>query len=186
MNNNNDLIAAVARLSRMMRRRPVEDDALTHMGYHILQAVQQNDGIRTTELAELVGVRPASISEALGRLEHDGYVTREKDAADSRAKRVFITDKTREQFEQRAKSKQEENDRLLACLTEDEATMFLTVCDKLCAFLEQEDPSAVHKREDHHRHHRSHGQNCDHHSGHRDNSHGANSHRHHVKEEENG
>lgn len=141
MDSSKDLIAAAARLSRMIRRHPMENDSLSHMGYRVLRAVQQNNGIRTKELAEQAGVRPASISEALNRLENDGYVIRVKDASDSRVKRVYITDKTREQLEERTKIKQAENDRLLACLTEEEATVFLTACDKLCACLAQDTPA---------------------------------------------
>lgn len=138
MGQSKDLVAAVARLSRMMRRHPVEKDSLSRMSVHILRAVQENDGVRATELAGLMGVRPASITEALNRLERDGYVIREKDAADSRAKRVFVTQKARAQFEERTRGQQEENNRLLSCLTDEEADAFLTICGKLCAFLEQD------------------------------------------------
>lgn len=160
MNQDKDLITAIARLSRMMRRHPVEKDSLGRMSFHVLRAVHEKDGIRATELAELLEVRPASVTEALNRLERDGYVTREKDAADSRAKRVFVTEKARAQFEERTRGQQEENDRLLACLTEEEADTFLAICGKLCAFLEQEHcdasrkegrmPRHNNKREHHH------------------------------------
>lgn len=150
MGQNRDLISAVARLSRMLRRHPVEKDALSRMSVHVLRVVQENDGIRATELAELAEVRPASMTETLNRLEREGYVTRERDAADFRAKRVFVTEKARAQYQERTRGHQEENDRLLACLTEEEAETFLSVCGKLCAVLEREHPDS-HRREDRHR-----------------------------------
>lgn len=156
MGQNKDLIAAIARLSRMIRRHPVEKDSLGRMSFHVLRAVPENEGIRATELAELVNVRPASMTEALKRLERDGYVIREKDAADSRAKRVFITEKARAQLEERMLGQQAENNRLLSCLTDEEADMFLTVCGKLCAFLEQESADVPRKEKHCHKHDNKH------------------------------
>ena len=144
MGQSKDLVTAIARLSRMMRRHPVEKDSLSRMSVHILKAVQENDGVRATELAGLMGVRPASITEALNRLERDGYVIREKDVADSRAKRVFVTQKARAQFEERTRGQQAENNRLLSCLTDEEADTFLAICGKLCAFLEQDSQHSHH------------------------------------------
>ena len=138
MTDNKNLINAIARLSRMTRRHPKEAEPLSDMGHHILHLVMEQDGVRTTELAELAGVRPASLTDALDRLEKYGFIVRKKDIVDSRVKRVYITEKTREHIEIRSKIKQKKNEQLLACLTEEEADVFLTVCDKLCAFLESE------------------------------------------------
>ena len=116
MGENRDLVAAVARLSRMLRRHPVEKDSLSRMSFHILRLVQENDGIRATELAELVEVRPASMTQALNRLEQEGYVTRERDAADSRAKRIFVTEKAKARYEEHTRGQRQENDRLLGTI----------------------------------------------------------------------
>ena len=156
MGENRDLVAAIARLSRMLRRHPVEKDSLSRMSFHILRLVQENDGIRATELAELVEVRPASMTQALNRLEQEGYVTRERDAADSRAKRIFVTEKARARYEEHTRGQRQENDRLLACLTEEETDAFLMLCGKLCAELEREGADAPRKEGRDHRHHHYH------------------------------
>ncbi|NLN24054.1 MAG: MarR family transcriptional regulator [Clostridiales bacterium] len=44
------------------------------------------------ELAELLGVRPQSLSEALMRLEEDGLVRRERNEEDKRELRIFLTE----------------------------------------------------------------------------------------------
>lgn len=161
MNQNKDLIAAVSRLSRMLRRHPIERDSLGHMSFHILRAVQEHDGIRAAELARLMEVRPASITEALNRLERDGYVLRKKDAVDSRVKRVFLTDKACTQFQKRARDQEAKNQLLLTSLTEEEADTFLTVCSKLCQVLEQEFPQPPCREYDH-PHHDSNHDDIDH------------------------
>lgn len=139
MNDKMNLIEAIARLSRMMRRRSNEQELISPMAHYVLRIVMGNDGIRASKLAKLAGVRPASITDAINRLEKQGYVIREKDEIDSRVKCIFITDKTRKQMEEHTKIKQKRNAEMLACLTEDEAEAFLTTCEKLCAFLESEE-----------------------------------------------
>ena len=135
-----DLIEAIARLSRVMRRRGNGDETLdlSHMGHHVLRIIMKHDGIRATELAALADVRPASITQAVSRLEKLGYVVREKDHEDSRVKRIYITDKTKEYIEKHTKVKRERNERMLSCLTKEEAEVFFNLCNKLCMFLEQE------------------------------------------------
>lgn len=133
-----DLIAAASRLYRMMRRHPKTDDQMTYAGNQVLHLVMENDGIRATELAELAGMRPASVSDALNRLERNGFIIRKRDQLDSRVKRVFITEKTRQEIEIRTRFKRERNARMLSCLTEEEALSFLSVCEKLCRFLESD------------------------------------------------
>jgi DNA-binding MarR family transcriptional regulator len=136
MSQNQDLIFAITRLTRMLRRHPVEQDGLSHASHHILRIVQENDGIRAAELAQLMAVRPASMTQALNRLEQEGYISRKRDESDSRAKRVFVTEKARAQYQEHIRSRQADNDRLLACLTAEETEAFLAICDKLCAVLE--------------------------------------------------
>ena len=136
-----DLIEAIARLSRVMRRRGKGDETLdlSYMGHHVLRIIMAHDGIRATELAALADVRPASITDAVNRLEKLGYVVRTKDLKDYRVKRIYITDKTKAYIEKHTKVKQERNKRMLSCLTKEEAEEFFTVCNKLCTFLETED-----------------------------------------------
>lgn len=138
MEKKEDLIAAISRLYRTMRRHPKEDDQMTYAGNRILHLVMESDGIRVTELAVLAGMRPASITDALNRLEKNGFISREKDALDSRVKRVFITEKTRQEIEVRTRFKKERNARMLSCLTEEETETFIAICSKLCTFLESD------------------------------------------------
>lgn len=142
MHEEKDLLAAISHLSRVMRRTPQEGDALSYNAHRILHLVMENDGIRSTELAELAGIRPASLTDALDRLEKHGFVTRQKDAADSRVKRVYITARTRQEIAERIQAKRERNAAMLACLTEEEIATFLAVCKKLCAFLEEDNRRA--------------------------------------------
>ena len=133
-----EMIEAIARLSRVMRRRSKAQEPLSYMGHYVLRMIMENDGIRATELARLADIRPASVTQVVNRLEQQGYVVRKKDDADSRAKRIYITDQTREHIEAHTKEKQVRNERMRSCLTEEESDAFLATCEKLCVFLESD------------------------------------------------
>lgn len=57
------------------------------------------DGILIRELAVYAVVQQSTLSRALDALVRDGLVRRETDASDSRATRVYLTDKGRETYE---------------------------------------------------------------------------------------
>ncbi|WP_026368943.1 MarR family winged helix-turn-helix transcriptional regulator [Aminiphilus circumscriptus] len=135
-----DLMEHIARLFRMVRRRPTDEQCLSRGAHRLLHLVLQNEGIRTTDLAERMGVRPASLTELLRRLDEGGYLRREKDENDSRVIRVFATKKAFGEHMRLEAEHRERNARLRACLTDDEARMFCAICDKLCVFLEKEQP----------------------------------------------
>jgi len=135
-----DLMEHIARLFRMVRRRPTDEQCLSRGAHRLLHLVLQNEGIRTTDLAERMGVRPASLTELLRRLDEGGYLRREKDENDSRVIRVFAAKKAFEEHVRLEAEHRERNARLRACLTDDEARMFCAICDKLCVFLEKEQP----------------------------------------------
>lgn len=58
----------------------------------ILQCITDNPGVSQRELAEMLGVQPASVSELLIKLEQKGFVRREKLEADHRSIGVFPTE----------------------------------------------------------------------------------------------
>lgn len=58
----------------------------------IMALLAQKPGITQKELANLLGVQPASVSEVLGKLERKGFVQREKAELDRRSVRVTLTE----------------------------------------------------------------------------------------------
>lgn len=71
---------------------------LSELGLHagqemILCSLWQSDGLSQTELAEELGVQPATVTKMLNRMVRNGLVERRKDSTDQRISRVFLTDK---------------------------------------------------------------------------------------------
>ncbi|WP_349580832.1 MarR family transcriptional regulator [Sulfitobacter sp. NFXS29] len=63
-----------------------------------LAVLSVTDGILIRELAVYAVVQQSTLSRALDALVRDGLVRRETDAADSRATRVYLTDKGQEAY----------------------------------------------------------------------------------------
>ncbi len=81
----------IAQVCKAHRQRA--DDLLNEIGLHVGQemvlcALWENEGVTQTELAERLGVQPATVTNALKRLERKGLVKRVPDDDDQRVTRV--------------------------------------------------------------------------------------------------
>lgn len=81
----------VARLLRTTYDRRVRELGLTRSQWWVLTHLFRKDGITQSELAEMLELEKPSLGRLLDRLEAKGWVRREMDARDRRAKRVFLT-----------------------------------------------------------------------------------------------
>lgn len=175
MNNKPDVIMAVMKLSRAMRRHPMrpappppphehEHDCghghghgcghghghghchgPHHHGPHhmppmaggrLLSILKENPNLSSRELAELLDIRPSSLTELLARLEQEQLVSRTPDENDRRIIRISLTEKGAEREEQIAAERAAHLEKFSACFTEEEAAQFCALCDKLAAHLE--------------------------------------------------
>jgi DNA-binding MarR family transcriptional regulator len=82
----------VARLLRVTYDRRIKCLGLTRSQWWVLTHLYRNDGATQSELAEVLEVEKASLGRLLDRLETKGWVRREADAHDRRAKRVYLTE----------------------------------------------------------------------------------------------
>ena len=89
----------LAQVCKLHRQRA--EDLLSEIGLHVGQemvlcALWGKEGVTQTELGEHLAVQPATVTNALRRLERKGLVRRVPDADDQRISRVFPTDEGRE------------------------------------------------------------------------------------------
>jgi DNA-binding MarR family transcriptional regulator len=73
------------------RRDPATRRVLSDRQASILDHLDDVQALRLTDLARHMGVTPATMSVAVGRLVRDGYVRRGHDARDRRAVRLRLT-----------------------------------------------------------------------------------------------
>jgi len=81
----------VARLLRLSYDRRMKALGLTRSQWWVLTHLYRNDGVTQSELAQTLEIDKPSLGRLLDRMESSGWVTREEDAKDRRAKRVLLT-----------------------------------------------------------------------------------------------
>lgn len=135
-----DVIFAVMKLTRSMRRcppRPGKPGEGFHPGMgRTLNILAENEGVSSRELAELLDLRPSSLTELLTRLESEGLVTRTPDENDRRVSRVALSDKGRELAAKMTAEHEERKAKASACFTDEEAVQFCEMCQRLGLHLE--------------------------------------------------
>jgi DNA-binding MarR family transcriptional regulator len=85
----------LGRMCKLMRSRihAMFDDIGLHRGQHfVLHVLWKNEGITHSELAARSCVQPATITNALKRMEKAGLVERRRDTEDERVSRVYLTE----------------------------------------------------------------------------------------------
>ncbi|HEY3673541.1 MAG TPA: MarR family transcriptional regulator [Acidimicrobiia bacterium] len=98
----NALIPLVRYLSSARTWRQIADSAqipLDRSRYLVLRGVAESEPVRTTALAEHMGVDPSTMSRHITVLDQAGYLTRTADPDDGRAQAVALTPAGREVME---------------------------------------------------------------------------------------
>ncbi len=84
----------IARMCKLHRNKA--SDLLSNIGLFVGQELflvhlWQQDGLKLSEMADNLCVRPATITRMLERMEKAGLVERRKDFEDQRVSRIFLT-----------------------------------------------------------------------------------------------
>ena len=85
------LIHDVSRLRRIVVDRALKPQGITRSQWWVLAFLSRRDGMKQTALADDLDLTRVAIGGLLDRLEVGGFVERRADAADGRARRVFLT-----------------------------------------------------------------------------------------------
>lgn len=121
-------------MRRFAPRGPKEDP---HHGQgKVLVMLAENDGVSQKLLTEQSGIRPASLSELIIKLERNGLVERQRNEEDKRNRNVYLTDDGRALAETIKSRKDESADFLFDVLSEEEKETLTVLFDKLITSLE--------------------------------------------------
>lgn len=88
-------IGRLSRAAHVYFKQRFGELGLGHAQGITLHHICRHDGIDQLVLLDKVRLDKSSLTSQLNKLEANGYITREPDPADRRAKRIVITDKTR-------------------------------------------------------------------------------------------
>ena len=136
MNNTKDITEYIMRLARALRRKQGVNRHLPHGTFRLIKTLNEKGSMRTSELAEILDIRPASLTEALTKVEEYGLITRQKDPSDSRMIIVSITPKGEKEVEKAKKNYQEMSLELNELLSSEEHSKFCEISEKLIAHFE--------------------------------------------------
>ncbi|MEO0946510.1 MAG: MarR family transcriptional regulator [Pseudomonadota bacterium] len=90
-----DMVAELMRVMLISERTPPENQHVTKynpLDFHTIGALRVEPGMRSSALAERLGVPPTTTSSVIARLVDRGLVQRRQDAADKRAAALFLTE----------------------------------------------------------------------------------------------
>ncbi len=86
------LLSQVCKLRRSRGSTRLEEIGLYRGQHFVLAALWEQDGLTHSELADQLYVRPATITNALKRMETAGLVERRRDDRDQRVSHAYLTD----------------------------------------------------------------------------------------------
>lgn len=96
----------------------------------ILDILAEENGLTSGVLAEILDVRPSSLTEVLNKLEKRHEIERKEDKKDKRIKRVYITAKGRKKVSP-VKKEEERSEDFFAGLTAEEQRMLDQLLNKI-------------------------------------------------------
>jgi DNA-binding MarR family transcriptional regulator len=91
--------AMLADTSRLLRRRfdtRLRDTGSTRAQWHAIFKISKQEGMKQAALAEALDVEPITLTRLLDRMEEGGWVSRQADPNDRRARLLYLTDKAHE------------------------------------------------------------------------------------------
>lgn len=165
-NNTDKLYTALHRLGRQLHRSA---HRLGHMEgkyreqSRLLLLIAENDGIIQRDLAEMMDVRPSSMTEMLSKMEQLGLVVRKPDENDQRVMHIFLTEQGKHTAENSKQAHEKLTEKMFESLTEEEIDELIRLTEKLTIHLNAMDSTEQEASHSHHRgfgHHGLGGKHC--------------------------
>jgi len=120
----------------------------------ILRLLKMQPEISQKDLSFLLDMRPQSLGELLGKLEHSGYIVRSASEEDRRVMNITLSEKGREAAD--GVEAPGELDVVFGCLNEEERVALGGLLERIIANMDEESQGDEHEHH-HHHHHRGRG-----------------------------
>jgi Transcriptional regulators len=85
------MIMEVARLLKTYADQRARQYGMTRAQWAVLVRLDRSEGLKQSELAELLDLQPITLTRLLDRLSDNGLIERRADPNDRRANRLFLT-----------------------------------------------------------------------------------------------
>jgi MarR family transcriptional regulator for hemolysin len=94
------IVSDVGRMLRTYADHKASQFGITRAQWAVLVRLDRFEGLKQSELAEMLDLQPISLTRLLDRLCNSGLIERRSDPNDRRAKRLFLTPAARPLLEQ--------------------------------------------------------------------------------------
>lgn len=132
MNINQQLLQNLKRACASARRHPQGQPHSKPKGFgHILDLLSETDGIRQQQIADILGIRPQSVSEAIAILEERGHIRKEAYEKDRRVTLIYLTEQGRIYASEIALKRQTHAEQFFSVLNDDEKNTLLALLTKI-------------------------------------------------------
>ena len=141
MEKNIDIIEYIMKMARMSKRQQVKDGCRNHAPhgvFRVMRVLADKGTLQSSELADSLDIRAASLSETLAKMEYMDLIKREKDMTDSRIVNVSLSEKGKNVLNEGRERHAKRREKLGLVLKEDEKVQFAAICEKIIAALKAE------------------------------------------------
>lgn len=104
----------------------------------LLVKLWKKDGLTNAEIAELLDIRPSSVTAQVKNLEEKEMIVRRQDEQDKRVSRIFLTEKGKKAGQERFEIQDELSENIFGQLTEEEQATLTQLLQKLIDGSEQQ------------------------------------------------
>lgn len=134
----NSLTGLFRRMLKHMARAFHHHGHRGHAQKRVLAILREKENISQRELMEYLGVRSASLSELLAKLEHNGLITRDREEYDRRSYVITITESGRAAVAGYEEERRGREDLFFSSLTAEERQQLTSILGKLVEALDSE------------------------------------------------
>ncbi len=85
------ILSDVARMLRTLFDQEARKFGMTRAQWGVLFRLERSEGLKQSELAEILDIQPITVTRLIDRLCENGLIERRSDPHDRRAKRLFLT-----------------------------------------------------------------------------------------------
>jgi MarR family transcriptional regulator, transcriptional regulator for hemolysin len=120
------LISDLARLLKTYVDQQARRYGMTRAQWQVLSRLERCEGLKQSELAEMLDLQPITLTRLVDRLCDNGLIERRPDPNDRRAKRLFLTKEARPLMDRIAVLGEEVMGNVLAGIDGDDVEFMLT------------------------------------------------------------
>jgi len=131
MDENVELMNRLRICGNMIKRTRMDGKYLPNGQGRIMYAVFSNDGVTQSELAQILKIRPQSLTRVLVQLEEQGLIIRKREEQDRRNISVYITEEGKKHHQTIIEERNRVSDEMFDCLNGKEKNELKTLLDRV-------------------------------------------------------